>query len=195
MMQSTDTLRGSTAGQRLYRLMLAALLCAIGIVIPMFMPRIPVGPMTFTLASHVAIFIGMFISPAVSVAVCVGTTVGFFITTPFIVALRAASHLIFATVGACVLKSRPQLIDRPLSSALFNFGLAVIHGAAEAVIVAPLFFSGGMSADLTGLGFFVSIVLLVGVGTMVHSMVDYSIAIVVWKPLRRILRPGTAVAQ
>ncbi len=63
---------------KLYHMVLAGILCAIGIVVPMFMPRIVLGPMSFTLASHVAVFLGMFISPAVAVAVCIGTTIGFF---------------------------------------------------------------------------------------------------------------------
>ena len=85
---------------KLYHMVLAGILCAIGIVVPMFMPRIVLGPMSFTLASHVAVFLGMFISPAVSVAVGIGTTIGFFFTTPAIIALRAGSHIVFAFIGA-----------------------------------------------------------------------------------------------
>ncbi len=180
----------STSSQKLYRMVLAALLCAVGIVIPMFMPRVTIGPMSFTLASHVAIFLGMFISPAVAIAVCLGTTLGFFFTAPFIVAMRAASHIIFATTGALILQKNPDIIRRPASSALFNLGISAIHGLAEAIIVTPLFLRGDMAANLTDLGFFTAIILLVGVGTMVHSMVDYSISIVLWKPLQSVLRPA-----
>lgn len=42
------------------QLVLAGVLCGIGIVVPMLMPKIVIGPMSFTLASHVAIFIAMF---------------------------------------------------------------------------------------------------------------------------------------
>ncbi len=84
---------------KLYHMVLAGILCAIGIVVPMFMPRIVLGPMSFTLASHVAVFLGMFISPAVAVAVCIGTTIGFFLTTPAIIALRAASHIVFGSLS------------------------------------------------------------------------------------------------
>ena len=49
----------------LYHLALAGVLCAIGIIIPIFSPvKIRLDPMSFTLASHVAIFLAMFISPA-----------------------------------------------------------------------------------------------------------------------------------
>ena len=81
---------------KVFFLVLSGLLCAIGMVVPMFMPKIVLGPMSFTLASHVAVFLAMFISPIMAVAVCIGTTLGFFMTTPFIIALRAASHIVFA---------------------------------------------------------------------------------------------------
>ena len=42
------------------------------------MPKIILGPMSFTLGAHVAIFLAMFISPKVATAVCLGTTLGFF---------------------------------------------------------------------------------------------------------------------
>ena len=36
---------------------LASLLIAVGTIIPMLMPKIIIGPMSFTLASHVAVMI------------------------------------------------------------------------------------------------------------------------------------------
>ena len=118
---------------RLYHMVLAGVLCAVGIVVPMFMPRIVLGPMSFTLASHVAVFLGMFISPAVAVAVCIGTTLGFFLTTPAIIALRAASHIVFAGLGALYLKKYPDTIDRPVASTVFNFVIALLHAAADLI--------------------------------------------------------------
>ena len=61
------------------KLTTAALLIAIGIIIPMFSPlKILIEPASFTLASHVAVMLAMFISPGVAGAVAVGTTLGFF---------------------------------------------------------------------------------------------------------------------
>ena len=59
-------------------MVIAALLCAIGILIPIVMPKIEIGPMSFTLASHVPSFLAMFISLPVAVAVSLVTAVGFF---------------------------------------------------------------------------------------------------------------------
>lgn len=61
------------------RLTISALLIAMGIIIPMVMPRITIGPASFTLASHVPVFIAMFISPVVAIAVSLGTGFGFFL--------------------------------------------------------------------------------------------------------------------
>ena len=71
----------------------------IGIVVPMLMPKIVIGPMSFTLASHVAIFIAMFISPKLAAVVCLGTTLGFFMTTPVIIALRLPAISVLPCLG------------------------------------------------------------------------------------------------
>ena len=104
------------------QLVLAGVLCGIGIVVPMLMPKIVIGPMSFTLASHVAIFIAMFISPKLAAVVCLGTTLGFFMTTPVIIALRAASHICFALLGAVLIRKIPEIIEKPLPSTVFNVG-------------------------------------------------------------------------
>ena len=44
---------------------------------------------------NIKVFISaMFISPKVAAAVVLGTTVGFFMTTPIIIAMRAASYIL-----------------------------------------------------------------------------------------------------
>ena len=53
-----------------YQLALAGMLIAVGIIIPTFSPiKIIIEPASFTLASHVPVFLAMFISPAMGVAV------------------------------------------------------------------------------------------------------------------------------
>lgn len=180
----------------IHNLVLAGVLCAVGIVVPMFMPKVILGPMSFTLASHVAIFLAMFISPAVAAAVCVGTTIGFFITTPFIIALRAATHIIFALIGATILKKFPETIHKTIPSFLFNFGMAIIHAVAEVAVVTPLFLTGSeqFKPEQLANGFVVSVLLLVGVGTIIHSMLDYSISILIWKPVQAVQKQNTSAA-
>lgn len=165
-------------------LVLAGLLCAVGLVVPMFMPKVVLGAMSFTLASHVATFLAVFISPALAVAVCVGTTLGFIMTTPLIIALRAASHIAFALIGAMIVVRKPQIIDNVIPAVMFNLFLAFIHAAGEVAVVTPFFFDGVMfKPEQLANGFVTSVLFLVGCGTFLHSVIDFCIALFIWKPL------------
>ncbi|MGE4548650.1 MAG: hypothetical protein AB7C89_03740 [Intestinibacillus sp.] len=190
-------MNSTTANQRLYRLVLAGLLCAVAIVIPVFSPfKIQLEPASFTLASHVAIFIAMFISPTVAVAVSLGATLGFFLAGfPIVVVARAFSHVVFAFVGAKYIQRHPEIATAPFrpTSQVFSLLIGVLHAACEVLIVLPFYFGGNME-KYAARGFFVGVFLLVGVGTIIHSMVDFAIAGVVWKPLRHAVRPAVSSA-
>lgn len=178
-----------------YQLVLAGVLCAIGLSVPLFMPKIVLGPMSFTLGSHVAIFLAMFISPKVALAVCLGTTLGFFLTTPIIIALRAASHIIFALLGSWILLGRPTIMDKPLSALGMNLFLGLIHSAAEVLVVTPFFINGSMfKPEQLANGYIMSVLVLVGLGTLVHSFVDCSLSLAVWKLVKSSL-PSVALLQ
>ena len=167
---------------RIQRMCVAALLCAIAILIPMISPvKIQLGPMSFTLGSHVAIFIAMFISPAVALTVELGATLGFLLAGFPPVVVRALSQVVFVAIGAFLLAKKPAVMKNGLSIFLFGLVMGVIHGVLEAVVVTAFWFSG-----MTMEGTFVSTVLgLVGVGTVVHSMVDYYLALLIWQPVSR----------
>lgn len=94
--------------------------------------------------AHAAIFLAMFISPKVAAAVCLGTTMGFFVTTPLIIAARAATHIIFALVGALIIRRYPNIMESFVAGIGLNLGLAVLHALGEVIVVAPFFFSGYM---------------------------------------------------
>ena len=179
--------------QSIYRLAVAALLCAVGIMIPMVMPiKVYIPPMSFTLASHVAIFLAMCISPVIALAVSIGTTIGFvFSGLPVDVWLRALSHVVWAVGGAMWLKKFPNTFYHKVSNAMFCLALAVIHGFLELCVVFGLYLGGlaGMPEKFSD-GGFVAIVLLVGLGTVVHSCVDYAVSYLVWLPIRKF--PGLA---
>ncbi|RHT56963.1 hypothetical protein DW766_06000 [Butyricicoccus sp. AM29-23AC] len=67
---------------------------------------------------------------------------------------------------------------------MFNFVIALLHAAAEMIVVAPFFLSGALfTPEQLANGFVTSVVLLVGLGTLIHSMLDYSISILIWKPV------------
>jgi len=172
--------------QNVYRMVMGALLCAVGIVIPMFSPvKIPLGPAgSFTLASHVAIFIAMFISPLTAAVVSLGTTLGFQLAGfPFPVVLRALSHIVWACIGAFWIKKHPDLLNRKLESIVFCVVIAVIHAVCEVLVILPLYVQGSI-ADKGGL--FITVFVLVGGVTLLHSSVDFVISLLVWQPLRHL---------
>lgn len=173
---------------RLQSVVIAALLSAIGIVIPMFAPKIILEPASFTLASHVPVFIALFISPMVAVSVALVSAVGFlFAGFPLVVVLRALSHVVFALVGALILKKYSNAIATFGKATGFGFLMALIHAVCEVTVVTLFYFGQGMTKAYYAQGYITSVLLLVGVGTIVHSMVDFGIAVFVWKPLLHVI--------
>lgn len=171
-------------------MVVSALLCAIGIIIPIISPlKITMEPASFTLASHVAIFIAMFISPSTAAVVAIGTAAGFLMSGfPIVVVLRAASHIVFALVGALYLKKFPNTLKSIKYSQVYSLAIGLIHGLCEVLIVMPFYFGNNMSSGYYARGFMVSVLLLVGVGTVVHSMIDFYLAQVIWKPVAKAVR-------
>ena len=159
---------------------LASLLIAVGTVIPMLMPKIIIGPMSFTLPSHVAVMIAIFISPAVAIAVSLGTTLGFFMAGfPFVIVLRALTHVIWAYLGAQYAKKNPQIFEKPLKTLQFNIVIALIHALGEMIIVIPFYYGNGIDMQT----FMYMIFGLVGLGTVIHSSIDFCLTLPVWKAL------------
>lgn len=154
-----------------------SLLIALGIMIPLVMPvKVVIGPASFTLASHVPVFLAMFVSPVVAVLVALGTAFGFFLTLPFIIGMRALSHVIFAFLGGLYLSKRPELVDSPKKMLVFNVVIGLIHATCETLVVTLFFMTGKLSPESYTSGFFVTVFLLVGVGGFIHSLIDYTIA-------------------
>ena len=181
---------------KIQNMTLAALLCAVGILIPIISPvKIPIGPFgSFTLASHVAIFIAMFLSPVTAVLVALGTTVGFFFNFPLPVVMRALSHVIFAFLGATYLKKYPLTLLSFKKATVFSIVIAVIHALCEVLVIMPLFIGGNFAA---GKGFLYGVLIPVGLITIIHSLVDFTLATAVWKGLekaRLVSRPTAAQA-
>lgn len=170
---------------RVHKLTIAALLVAVGILIPMVSPvKLMLEPASFTLASHVAIFIAMFISPMIAVTVALGTALGFLLGGfPIVIALRALTHVIFAGVGSYVLFKKPAILQSTAKTQLFSFLIGLLHAVSEVAVVSVFYFGGEMTTAYYTQGFLQSVFLLVGAGTIVHSMIDFTLAHIVWKSL------------
>jgi niacin transporter len=171
------------------KITISGLLIAIGFIIPMFSPlKIVIEPASYTLASHVPIFIAMFISPYVAIAVCIGTTLGFFFSGifPIIVTLRAASHIVFVIVGSLFLHelSKGRLTEKKLW--IFSGCIGLIHGAIEVAVVSAFYISLTVGEVYYERGWLVSVLLLVGFGTVIHSMIDFKLAHIIIMPLKKV---------
>ena len=161
----------------------AALLCAIGIIIPMYSPlKVLIEPASFTVASHVAVMIAMFISPIVGIFVAVGTALGFIANFPPVVVFRALSHIIFITIGALLLKKNNNILLSIKTMVPFAVFISIIHALAE--VGASLTYYNLVSPGNIVIN---NIIYLVGFGTFVHSLVDFSIAYVIWRPVQAVV--------
>lgn len=161
-------------------MVVSALLIAIGILIPMiftgFPFRIVVGPYSATLMAHVPVIISMFISPWTAIFTAIGTTIGFFFTAPFIVAVRAASHIAFAIMGAAMIKRGMKLLTVCILT-------GVVHSILEGLVVL-IFYAGGISEPTAGYSI-AALVIITIAGTLAHHIVDFIISYVVGKALAR----------
>lgn len=167
---------------------LAGLLCALGIIIPMVAPKFVLEPASFTLASHVPVFIAMFISPSVAISVSLITGLGFLISGfHLVIVLRAFTHVIFAALGSFMLKKNGRIFLSFNSTVLYGILVSVVHAVCEVVVVAAFYWGNSMTDIYYEKGFLTSVILLVGLGTVVHSLVDFSISLFVWKPLQHII--------
>ncbi len=173
--------------KKIHTMALSALLIAVGVVIPMFMPiKVVIPPASFTLASHVAIIVAMFVSPFVAITVALGTTFGFLLGGfPIAVVLRALSHVVWATIGSLYLKNHPDLFQNGKKSVVFILAIGLLHAICEVAIILPLYFSHALPEANYAQGFLYSIFTLVGIGTVVHSTADFIISLAVWKVLVR----------
>jgi niacin transporter len=171
---------GSKLKIKVRDLTLAAILTALSIVIPMFMPlKIVIPPASYTLASHVPIIIAVFVSPFVAIAVALGSGLGFFFAGfPAVIVARAFTHLLWASIAAFILKAKPEIAKKPLPLILFIFGTGILHGLGEMLVLIPFGYWKTYDQFMWTLGF-------VGLGTLIHHTVDFIISFAVVKALQK----------
>jgi niacin transporter len=63
----------------------------------------------------------------------------------------------------------------------------MVHALCEVIVVTTFYWGNNMSEAYYKNGYFMSVIILVGIGTFVHSMVDLTIATLVWKPIQNII--------
>lgn len=163
--QTRSELRGT---RDLKKMTVAAMLTALSVAIPLFpiMPKIVIEPFSATLASHLPAILSMFLGPYVCVATSIGSAVGFFLGLgSAVIAMRALSHIIFTLTGWFMLSKKVNVW-------VVYAVTMILHGIAEA-LVATIYGSSLSAVWLT-----------VGVFTMIHHTIDFTITMVILKALR-----------
>lgn len=153
--------------ERIKKLVIAAVLTAITMIIPLqfgFL-RVNIPPFTATIAAHVPLFLAMLVSPMVGLIVGAASTVGFLLTTPLVVAARAASHIVVGFIGGLIIVKRKNFLEAMLIT-------MPIHALIEGGVV---FLFLGHS------GYYMALITVIG--TMIHHSVDATISYVLAKSL------------
>jgi len=115
-------------------LLYAALLTSLALLIPLAFQgwlQVVIPPFSATLASHLPTMLAMTISPWTAALVGVGSSLGFFVTLGPVVALRAATHILFGVAGAWLYAKKQRLWPALLVS-------LPIHALGESLVVLPL---------------------------------------------------------
>ena len=61
---------------------------------------------------------------------------------------RAATHVVFAFVGAVILKRKPKIIESVASATVFALLISILHASCEIAVVAPFYFGNLMSKGI-----------------------------------------------
>lgn len=153
------------------RIVWGGILTSLALIIPLSFGGflgVTIPPFSATLASHVPVMLAMLISPLTAFMVAAGSALGFLIKLGPVIGARALMHIIFAVVGALLIKRGSS----------FRTALLVtlpIHALSEALIV--LLF--GFTLEKAGL--------IVGVGTALHHGVDSLIALAVYSTISLVI--------
>ena len=155
-------------------LVVTALLIAIGIIIPTcfgFLRVILPPAFTASIMAHVPIFIAMFISPLSALLTAIGTTIGFLVSgVDIVVTARAGSHIVFALIGAYLIKKKYSLV-------VVGIVTAILHALFEALTV-YIFLACGIT-NANGASFVTVAFYTTGIGTLIHSVIDYILACII----------------
>lgn len=155
------------------------LLTSLALIIPLAFGGflgVTIPPFSATIASHVPVMLAMLISPTVALMVAAGSAIGFLIKLGAVVGARASMHIIFALIGA-------YMIKRGFSFKTALITTLPIHAVSEALIVLPF----GFTLQKAGL--------VVGIGTALHHSVDSIIALAVFALVGYLLPRGETVSR
>ena len=156
------------------KITMSALLTAIAMIIPMYMPfKIVLEPIfSATFAAHVPGILALFIGPSAVIGTAIGSALGFFMAlgNPWVSA-RAFVHLAFGLFGYYMAKKEYNVFLILFLTGLVHAGSEMLVGLVSlAVIEAP--------ASIAEY-----ILVTVGLGTFIHHCIDFAIVLIIYTPL------------
>ena len=153
---------------------IAALLTALALFIPMFMPiKLVLEPIfSATFASHVPGILAMFVGPFAVIGTAVGSALGFLQLGPWVSA-RAIMHLVFGLVGYKMLKKNYNIFFVLLITGL-------VHAASE-MLVGLISLPFVTVANGNVLKY---ILVTIGAGTFIHHCIDFVISFIIFNALK-----------
>ncbi len=160
---------------RVKEIVWGGILTCLALVIPLSFGGvlgITIPPFSATLASHVPVMLSMAISPLVAFMVAAGSAFGFLIKLGPVVGARAGMHIIFAVLGAL-------MIRRGFTMKSVLLATLPVHAVSEALIV--LLF--GFSLHNAGV--------VIGIGTALHHGIDSIITLTVFALLKSTMPTST----
>ncbi len=153
---------------------IAALLTALALAIPLFMPiKLVLEPIfSATFASHVPGILSMFVGPFAVIGTAVGSALGFIQLGPWVM-LRAFSHIIFGLCGYKMLQKKWNVFLVLLITGLLHAGAEMVVGLISIpFIVTP---AGGLLKY---------IIITIGCGSFIHHCIDFVISLIIFYALK-----------
>ncbi len=142
---------------------------AISLIIPLVFGgflRIYIPPFSATLASHVPLFLAITISPFVGSMVGFGSALGFLLILGPIIGARASVHILLGWIGGLLYRK-----NQSLSKTLWL--ILPLHALGEALVVLPFGFDAYTA------------LIVVGLGTALHHILDGLLAYIIFSQLIR----------
>ena len=153
---------------------IAALLTAMALLIPIFMPiKIVLEPVfSATFAAHVPGILAMFVGPFAVIGTALGSALGFMSLGPWVSA-RAFMHLVFGLTGYNLIKKKYNIfLVIPVTG--------LIHALCEMLV--GLISIPFVVTPAKGVLFY--ILVTIGCGTFIHHCLDFVISLVILGALK-----------
>lgn len=161
------------------KIAVSAMLVALSIAYILVMFKVDLGYWSFTPFSHIFIMIGTFVSPYVGIFTTIGTVIGFLPTGNPLIWLRAGSHIFFVLFLIFMIKKYP--LTSVKNMIIVSIPVSIVHALAEIAVV-YLALEISIIDSLPALEY---ILYSCGIGTFLHSMIDFFAAVGVMKLLRK----------